>query len=131
MGTLRKPRVSLYTLGCKVNQYETRETAAELLRLGYQVVPFGQPVDACVVNTCSVTDQADVKSRSAIRRASRCGDDPLVIATGCYADASPFEAATLPGVATVVPNAEKPRLAEIVDETVRRSGRLLFSLNAD
>ena len=65
MATLRKPRVSLYTLGCKVNQYETRETAAELLRLGYQVVPFGQPVDACVVNTCSVTDQADVKSRGA------------------------------------------------------------------
>ncbi len=131
MATLRKPRVSLYTLGCKVNQYETRETAAELLRLGYQVVPFGQPVDACVVNTCSVTDQADVKSRGALRRASRCGDDPLVIATGCYADASPFEAATLPGVAAVVRNSEKPRLAEIVDETVRRSGRLLFELDGE
>jgi threonylcarbamoyladenosine tRNA methylthiotransferase MtaB len=128
LATLRRPRVSLHTLGCKVNQYETRETAAELLRLGYQVVPFGQPVDACVVNTCSVTDQADVKSRSALRRASRCGDDPLVIATGCYADASPFEVAALPGVAAVVRNAEKPRLAEIVDETVRRSGRLLFGL---
>ena len=131
METQRRPRVSLYTLGCKVNQYETRETAAELLRLGYHVVPFGQPADVCVVNTCSVTDQADVKSRAAIRRARRGGDDPLVVATGCYADVAPAEVSQLPGVAAVVPNREKPRLAEIVDETLRRSGRLLFPLGED
>jgi threonylcarbamoyladenosine tRNA methylthiotransferase MtaB len=125
----RRPRVSLYTLGCKVNQYETRETAAELLRMGYEVLPFGQPVDVCVVNTCSVTDQADVKSRSAIRRASRCGDDPLVVATGCYADVAPVPVGELPGVAAVVKNADKPGLAEIVDETLQRSGRLLFRLD--
>jgi threonylcarbamoyladenosine tRNA methylthiotransferase MtaB len=130
METQRKPRVSLYTLGCKVNQYETRETAAELLRLGYQIVPFGQPADICVVNTCSVTDQADVKSRAALRRGRRSGDDPLVVATGCYADAAPEQVSALPGVAAVVPNAQKPRLAEIVDETLRLSGRLLFPLAA-
>ena len=128
MSTTRKPRVSLYTLGCKVNQYETRGTAAELLRMGYEVVPFGQAADVCVINTCSVTDQADVKSRAAIRRARRNGDDPLVVATGCYADVSPAEVAALPGVAAVVPNQEKPRLAEMVDETLRLSGRLLFPL---
>ncbi len=130
MSTTRKPRASLHTLGCKVNQYETRETAAELLALGYEVVPFGQPVDVCVVNTCSVTNEADVKSRAAIRRAGRTGDDPLIVATGCYADVAPEEVAGLPGVAAVVPNREKPRLAEIVDETVRLSGRLLFDLPA-
>jgi len=129
MDAARRPRVSLYTLGCKVNQYETRQTAAELLRLGYQIVPFGQPADVCVVNTCSVTDQADVKSRAAIRRARRSGDDPLVVATGCYSDAAPVEAAGLPGVAAVVPNAEKARLAEVVDDTLRRSGRLLFPID--
>ena len=128
METARRPRVSLYTLGCKVNQYETRDTAAELLRLGYQVVPFGQPADVCVVNTCSVTNDADAKSRAAIRRARRGGDDPLVVATGCYADVAPDEVRNLPGVAAVVPNHEKPRLAEVVDETLRRSGRLLFPL---
>jgi threonylcarbamoyladenosine tRNA methylthiotransferase MtaB len=128
MDVVRKPRVSLYTLGCKVNQYETRATAADLLALGYQIVPFGQPADVCIVNTCSVTDQADVKSRSAIRRARRSGDDPLVVATGCYVDAAPAEVAALPGVAAVVPNGEKPRLAEIVDQTLRLSGRLLFPL---
>src|SRR5689334_1164711 len=99
MPATRKPRVSLYTLGCKVNQYETRDTAARLLRMGYDVVPFGQAADVCVVNTCSVTDQADVKSRAAIRRARRSGDDPLVVATGCYADIAPDEVSALPGVA--------------------------------
>lgn len=124
----RRPRASLYTLGCKVNQYETRETAAELLTLGYEVVPFGQPVDVCVVNTCSVTNEADAKSRSVIRRAGRLGDDPIIVATGCYADVAPEQVGALPGVAAVVPNREKHRLAEIVDETVRLSGRLLFEL---
>jgi threonylcarbamoyladenosine tRNA methylthiotransferase MtaB len=128
MESMRKPRVSLYTLGCKVNQYETRETAAELLRMGYQVVPFGQPADVCVVNTCSVTDQADAKSRGALRRARRAGDDPLVVATGCYVETAPGQVAGMPEVAAVVPNAEKARLGEIVDETLRRSGRLLFPL---
>ncbi len=128
MAEIRAPRVSLHTLGCKVNQYETRETAAEQLRRGYQVVPFGQPADVCVVNTCSVTDQADVKSRAALRRARRSGEDPLVVATGCYVETAPEEAAALPAVGLIVPNRDKPRLAEIVDDTLRLSGRLLFPL---
>jgi threonylcarbamoyladenosine tRNA methylthiotransferase MtaB len=124
----RRPRVSFYSLGCKVNQYETRQVAEELLRMGYQVVPFGQPADVCVVNTCSVTDQADVKSRAILRRASRAGDDPLVVATGCYADVAPEAVAAVPGVALVAPNADKPRLPELVDALLRQSGRLLFEL---
>jgi threonylcarbamoyladenosine tRNA methylthiotransferase MtaB len=124
----RRPRVSLYTLGCKVNQYETRAAAADFLRLGYEVVPFGEPVDVCVVNTCSVTDQADGKSRAALRRAGRAGDDPLVVATGCYVETAPAAVASLPGVAAVVPHADKPGLAEATDDLLRRSGRLLFPL---
>lgn len=128
METGRRPRASLYTLGCKVNQYETREAAADLLRLGYQVVPFGQPADVCVVNTCSVTHDADAKSRAALRRARRTGDDPLVVATGCYVETAPEQVAVMDEVGVVVRNPDKPRLAEIVDEALRRSGRLLFPL---
>jgi threonylcarbamoyladenosine tRNA methylthiotransferase MtaB len=128
VNTPRRPRVSFYSLGCKVNQYESRQIAEELLRMGYQVVPFGQPADACIVNTCAVTDQADVKSRAVLRRAARAGDDPLVVATGCYADVAPQAVAAIPGVARVASNDEKPRLAEIVDDLVRQSGRLLFDL---
>jgi len=128
VSTARRPRASFHTLGCKVNQYETREATADFLRLGYEIVPFGQPADVCVVNTCSVTDQADAKSRAALRRAARAGDDPLVVATGCYVETAPAAVAALPGVGEVVPNAAKPRLAEIADEALRRSGRLLFPL---
>ncbi len=129
MNATRRPRVSLTSLGCKVNQYEMRVTAEELLGRGFEVVPFGAPVDACVVNTCSVTNEADVKSRATLRRASRCGDDPLVVATGCYADVAPEAAGAVDGVAAVVPNREKPRLAEVVEDLLRRSGRLLFDLD--
>jgi threonylcarbamoyladenosine tRNA methylthiotransferase MtaB len=130
VSTPRRPRISFYSLGCKVNQYETRQVAETLLQMGYQVVPFGQPADACVVNTCAVTDGADVKSRAVLRRAARSGDDPLVIATGCYAEVAPEAVAAIPGVARVAANDEKPRLAEIVDDLVRQSGRLLFDLPA-
>src|SRR5438552_9252654 len=125
---MRRPRVSLTSLGCKVNQYEMRVTAEELLHRGFDVVPFGAPADASVVNTCSVTHEADVKSRATLRRAARCGDDPLVVATGCYAAVAPAAVSAVDGVAVVVPNPEKPRLAEVVEDLLRRSGRLLFEL---
>src|SRR5437660_7738332 len=112
MSVGRRPRVSLTSLGCKVNQYEMRVTAEELLQRGFEVVPFGAPADACVVNTCSVTNEADVKSRATLRRASRFGDDPLVIATGCYADVARAEVSAVAGVTTVVANRDKPRLAD-------------------
>lgn len=131
MSSPRAPRASFCTLGCKVNQYETRETAADLLRLGYRLVPFGQPADVCVVNTCSVTHEADAKSRAALRRGTRAGADPLVVATGCYVETAPQAVAAIAGVSAVIPNADKPRLAEIVDETLRRSGRLLFPAATD
>jgi threonylcarbamoyladenosine tRNA methylthiotransferase MtaB len=127
---MRRPRVSLTSLGCKVNQYEMRVAAKELLDRGFEVVPFGTPVDACVVNTCSVTNEADVKSRAVLRRAARCGDDPVVVATGCYADVAPAAVGAISGVAAVLPNREKPRLADVVEDLLRRSGRLLFDLEA-
>jgi threonylcarbamoyladenosine tRNA methylthiotransferase MtaB len=126
---VRRPRVSLYALGCRVNQYEMRHAAEELLQRGCHIVPFGQPADVCIVNTCSVTDQADAKSRAVLRRAGRIGDDPIVVATGCYADVAPEAVGALPGVAHVVRNAEKPRLPEIVEDLLRQSGRLLFDLD--
>jgi threonylcarbamoyladenosine tRNA methylthiotransferase MtaB len=129
--SLRQPRASVYSLGCKVNRAEARAAAEDLLHLGYRLVPFGRPADVCLVNTCSVTDHADAKSRAVIRRAGRQCDDPLIVATGCYADVAPAEVSALPNVAAVVPNAEKPRLAEIAHDALLRSGRLLYPLCLD
>jgi len=128
LSDLRRPRVSLTSLGCKVNQYEMRVTAEDLRERGFELVPFGAPADACVVNTCSVTHEADAKSRATLRRAARCGDDPVVVATGCYAEMAPAAVGAVDGVTAVVPNREKPRLAELVEDLLRRSGRLLLDL---
>jgi threonylcarbamoyladenosine tRNA methylthiotransferase MtaB len=125
----RRPRVSLTSLGCKVNQYEMRSAAEDLRRRGFELVPFGAPADACVVNTCTVTHEADAKSRATLRRAARCGDDPVVVATGCYAEMAPAAVEAVDGVTAVLPNREKPRLAEVVEELLQRSGRLLFDLD--
>src|SRR4051794_32256534 len=106
-GVGRRPVASVASLGCRVNQYEVRQIAEDLARRGFRIVPFGQPADVSVVNTCAVTENADAKSRQALRRAARGGDDPIVIATGCYADQAPEEVAAIPGVSAVLPNARK------------------------
>lgn len=128
MTAVRRPRASLHSLGCRVNQYEVREAAVELSRRGFDLVPFGSPADVCIVNTCAVTHEAEVKSRAALRRAARCGDDPLVVATGCYSELAPEGVRAVPGVVEILPNAEKHRAAEVAEDLVRRSGRLLFPL---
>lgn len=131
MSVSRRPRVSCYSLGCKVNQYEMRDAAAELVRRGYELVEFGAPVDVCVVNTCTVTEHADAKSRNILRRASRAGDDPIVVATGCYATVDPDAVSAVSEQVALVPNEQKPRLADVVDDLVRQSGRLLLPLGED
>ena len=64
-------KIALYTLGCKVNQYETQAMEQELLRRGHTLVPFEETADAYIVNTCTVTAVSDKKSRNAIRRAKK------------------------------------------------------------
>lgn len=80
-------RISIYTLGCKVNQYETQAMERALLARGHTLVPFGAPCDAAVVNTCTVTAVSDHKGRQAIRRAVRSG--AVVAVCGCYAQTAP------------------------------------------
>lgn len=77
-------RVAIYTLGCKVNQYETQAMEQELVRRGHTLVPFDAAADAYIVNTCSVTAVSDKKSRQMIRRARKLNPDAIVAACGCY-----------------------------------------------
>ena len=80
-------RIAIYTLGCKVNQYETQAMERELRSRGHRLVPFGEPCDAAVINTCTVTAVSDHKGRQAIRRALRGGG--VVAVCGCYAQTDP------------------------------------------
>ena len=77
-------RVAIYTLGCKVNQYETQAMEQELRRRGHELVDFEDSADAYIVNTCSVTAVSDKKSRQMIRRAKRRSPNAVVAACGCY-----------------------------------------------
>jgi threonylcarbamoyladenosine tRNA methylthiotransferase MtaB len=101
------PRVSFHTLGCKLNFAETSTLARDFEKRGFESVPFGEASDIIVINTCTVTDQADAKCRNAIRRAARANKDAFIIVTGCYAQLGSEEIARIEGVDLVLGNAEK------------------------
>ena len=88
-------RIAIYTLGCKVNQYETQAMEQELLRRGHELVPFEEEADGYIVNTCSVTAVSDKKSRQMIRRCKKRNPAAVVAACGCYVQTHPDEAAGL------------------------------------
>ena len=88
-------RVAIYTLGCKVNQYETQAMEQELLRRGHTLVPFEAEADGYIVNTCSVTAVSDKKSRQMIRRCRKLNPAAVVAACGCYVQTHPQQAAEL------------------------------------
>ena len=88
-------RVGIYTLGCKVNQYETQAMEQELVRRGHTLVDFEDAADAYIINTCSVTAVSDKKSRQMIRRAKKRNENAVVAACGCYVQTHTQEAAEL------------------------------------
>ena len=98
-------KVSLLTLGCKVNQAESSQIAAELVAHGYTVVDLEWNPDLCIINTCSVTSKSDYQSRQLIRRAAKTCSK--VIVTGCYSELNKEEVGSMDGVAMVVDNSKK------------------------
>ncbi len=78
-------KVAFYTLGCKVNQYDSQAMAGYLQRAGHTIVPFDGPADAYVINSCTVTAESDRKTRQAIGKAKKHNPDALVCVAGCYA----------------------------------------------
>jgi threonylcarbamoyladenosine tRNA methylthiotransferase MtaB len=107
-------RVSVVTLGCKVNRCESRALEERLAARGHAVVPFGELADAVVINTCTVTHRADRDARALVRRARRTVPGARVVATGCYAQVEPEALAAL-GVDAVVGNGEKTTLPEVLE----------------
>ena len=105
--------VGLYTLGCKVSQYETEAIGESFERFGFAVVPFEERADVYVINTCTVTAESDRKSRQMIRRAIKANPSAAVMVVGCYAQVAPHEIAAIPGVTYVSGTDGKMRLPEI------------------
>ena len=94
-------RIAITTLGCKINQYDSAVIQSRLAEK-HSFVPFEQPADCYVINTCTVTDRADWEARQLVRRAKRLSPGAKVLVTGCYAQVSPHEVAQVEGVDFVV-----------------------------
>lgn len=107
------PTCRLVTLGCKVNQYETQLVKETLLRNGFREAAEDERADLCVVNTCTVTETGDSKSRQLIRRLARRNPGTRTIVMGCYATRDPHAVATLPNVTEVV--TDKRELPDVFD----------------
>ena len=99
--------VGLYTLGCKVSQYETEAVAEAFLAAGYEVRPYESVCDAYVINTCTVTAESDRKCRQMIRRAIKTAPHAVVAVMGCYAQTSPEQVAAIRGVDIVLGTQDK------------------------
>jgi threonylcarbamoyladenosine tRNA methylthiotransferase MtaB len=97
-------RASLHTLGCRLNQAETAVLAARLRHDGYHIVEYGEPTDLLVVNTCSVTEDAERTCRYVIRKTLRHSPDAFVAVTGCYAQTGVQQLRTIPGIDLIVGN---------------------------
>ena len=106
--------VAFATLGCRLNQVDGHEMQAALSAKGFRPVPFGEPADVVVVNTCTVTARADFSDRQTIQRAVRGNPRARLVVTGCWAQTDPETVARVRGVDLVVGNADKARLPEMV-----------------
>ena len=123
MATLlyRMPRVAFHTLGCKLNMAETSSLRRAFEDRAFEVVPFGDAADVAVVNTCSVTAEADRKCRQVIRRALRANPSACIVVTGCYAQLQPEAVGSIDGVDVVLGTHEKARLFEFIDTFEKRA----------
>ena len=105
-----------FTIGCKVNQYETQAIAEKLEALGFQRVDFGDKADVYVINTCTVTGESDRSCRQAIYRARRRSPDAKIVVTGCYAQLDKKFLESLPGASLVVKQEDKGKLPCLIAE---------------
>lgn len=104
------PKAALHNLGCKVNAYETEAMEQQLKERGYEIVPFDEKADVYIINTCSVTNIADRKSRQMLHRARKMNPDAVVVAAGCYVQAQAEKQVIDPCIDIVLGNNKKQDL---------------------
>ncbi|MGD6961907.1 tRNA (N(6)-L-threonylcarbamoyladenosine(37)-C(2))-methylthiotransferase MtaB [Fictibacillus phosphorivorans] len=110
------PSVAFHTLGCKVNHYETEAIWQLFQAEGYERTDFDSTADVYVINTCTVTNTGDKKSRQVIRRAIRKNPDAVICVTGCYAQTSPAEIMAIPGVDVVVGTQDRSKMLTYIQQ---------------
>jgi threonylcarbamoyladenosine tRNA methylthiotransferase MtaB len=113
-------RVAIATLGCKTNQFESAAMSEKFEKAGYAIVPFTQPADIYIVNSCTVTARTDAESRRLIRRARRLNPQARVVATGCYAQVAAGDLEQMPELDSILGNQEKQDIINLVEGGVSR-----------
>ena len=109
-------KVSFYTLGCKVNQYETNAMAQKFKEAGYEIVDMNEDIsDICIVNTCTVTNMSDRKSRHSLRRVKEKNPSAIIAAVGCYAQVAKNDLEKMPEIDIVLGNEEKANIVQYVE----------------
>lgn len=111
-----KKKVALHNLGCKVNAYEVEAMQQLLEQSGYEIVPFEPGADIYVINTCTVTNIADRKSRQMLHKAKKMNPDAIVVATGCYAQTDTGKLSTDDAVDLILGNNQKKSIVEAIEE---------------
>lgn len=114
------PSVALHTLGCKLNFADTDRLARSFKERDYEIAAPGSPSDVTVINSCSVTDEADRKCRQLVRRALKSNPESFVVVTGCYAQLQPGALASIPGVDLVLGMKDKFRLFDVLSSFEKR-----------
>ena len=124
-------KVAFYTLGCKLNYSETSTISRKFEEKGYLKVDFNETPDIFIINTCSVTENADKKCKKLVREARKISPNAYVAIIGCYAQLKPKEISEIPGVDAVLGAAEKFRLIDLLDGFVRQPQPQLFNSSPD
>ena len=124
-------RAALHNLGCKVNAYETEAMQQILEKAGYEIVPFQEQADVYVINTCSVTNMADRKSRQMIHRARKQNPDAVIVAAGCYVQTAGGRQEEDETIDIVIGNNKKHELAERLEEFFEKheKARAMIDIN--
>ena len=107
--------VAFHNLGCKVNAYEMDAMLQSLIQKGYQIVPFEEKADIYIVNTCTVTNIADRKSRQMLHKAKKTNPQAVVVAVGCYVQSDPSAAKAEEAVDLIIGNNKKKNIADILE----------------
>ena len=114
-------KVAFYTLGCKVNQYETNGMIQKFQENGYEIVDFEEFADIYIINTCTVTNIADRKSRQFLRHAKKNNPNAIVVAVGCYVKVSKDTLENIPEISLCLDNDEKINIVEKVEELIKEN----------
>lgn len=122
-------KVAFYTLGCKVNQYETESIKNQLIKKGYEEVSFEDKADIYIVNSCTVTSVADRKTRNMLRRAKKINPNGAVIVTGCYAQTNSKELLEIEDIDYVIGNTDKSGIVNFIEDIENRTMEKLKNHN--